>query len=97
MASFIASMCAVIVNAVGIVNRVNAIPGFNHANSVFNREHRQTPVVVVAGDNGAETQRIDLPVPLGRFQVRVIFLAVQQVIVNRRPFRIASLSSVLLA
>ena len=80
-------MRPVVVNAVGILNRVYTVPGLNHPNAVFDREYRQAPVVGVAGNDGAKTERIDLPVPLGGLQVRVIFLAVQQVIIHRRAFR----------
>ncbi|SBL72624.1 Uncharacterised protein [Klebsiella oxytoca] len=80
-------MVAMIGNAVVVSHLVYAVPGLNHPNAVFYREHRQTPVVVVAGNNGAKAQRINLPAPLGGLQIVILFIAKLHVIVDRRARR----------
>ncbi|MNO83242.1 hypothetical protein D3C76_745400 [compost metagenome] len=80
-------MLAVIVDAVIVFDLIHSVPGLNDPDTVFNREHRHTPVVVVASDDGAKAKRVDLPVPFGGFQERIVFLAVRQVVVDRRAFR----------
>ncbi|SAP53356.1 Uncharacterised protein [Klebsiella michiganensis] len=80
-------MVAMIGDAVIVSDRIFAVPGLNHPDAVFNREYRQTPVVVVAGNDGAKAQRVNLPAPLGGLQKVILFIAKLHVVVHRRARR----------
>ena len=80
-------MVAMVSDAVIIGNGMFAVPGLNHPDAVFNREHRQAPIVIVTSDDRPEAQRINLPVPFRRFQERVILVAKQHIVVDRRSRR----------